>query len=879
MDPKKQQLPPKENALFKRILKCYEQKQYKNGLKFAKQILANFCDHGETLAMKGLILNCLGRKEDAYNFVRQGLRNNLKSHVCWHVFGLLQRSDKKYDEAIKCYRNALKWDKDNLQILRDLSLLQIQMRDLDGYKETRYKLFELRPTQRASWIGYAMSFHLLQDYDKALKILEEFRKTIQKTTYDYEYSELLLYQNLVIRESKNLHEALKHLNTYEANICDKVTLQELRGEILMKLGRKEEASEVYRGLIKRNPENRSYYLMLEEALGLTTVEERLKLYEELKEKFPRAQVPKRLPLNYARGEVLESLLDPYLRAALQKGVPPLFTDIRSLYNDPEKIQIVEKLMNGYLKNLEETGHLCETDNEYKEPASILYVLMFLAQHYSYLGDTEKALALIERALEHTPTLIELYIVKGKILKHAGDFVGAYEALQEAQALDTADRYVNSKAASYLLKANIVRQAEEMCSKFTREGVSAMENLNEMQCMWFQTECAQAYYRLGQYGDSLRKCHEVDRHFTEIIEDQFDFHTYCMRKMTLRSYVELLRLEDVLRSNRFYWDAARIAIAIYLRLHDQPLSANTGENNINTANMDPAELKKLRSKQRKAAKKAEQNKVEEKKKEEKKAEHQKAKSGGNTDDLDNQPAEDLDPSKLERTEDPLGEAIHFLKPLQALASNRIHTHLMAFEIYVRKGKPLLMLQALKRALKLEPCNPELHTCLIRFLLYRQEKLTNYNETIVDVINREVTRLLPTTDPNKLNEDFLNNNQESFLHRLQAARSMVLLDSVQRERALSIATAVDPHLKDRTHENMQKVLQWLESREYGASLEQLSHYKVQCHAIFPRARAFMPPQPASTSTTSDSTSDSTTTTTITTTSITSTANHNHVDSLSS
>ena len=44
----------------------------------------------------------------------------------------------------------------------------------------------------------------------------------------------------------------------------------------------------------------------------------------------------------------------------------------------------------------------------------------------------------------------------------------------------------------------------------QEGVSAMENLNEMQCMWFQTECAQAYHRLGQYGDALRKCHEVDR---------------------------------------------------------------------------------------------------------------------------------------------------------------------------------------------------------------------------------------------------------------------------------------------------------------------------------------------------------------------------------
>lgn len=116
--------------------------------------------------------------------------------MCWHVYGLLQRSDKKYDEAIKCYRNALKWEKDNIQILRDLSLLQVQMRDLDGYKvfiikkfkraginlflikkDTRYQLFMLRPTQRASWIGFAMAYHLLKDFSTALRILEDFRKT------------------------------------------------------------------------------------------------------------------------------------------------------------------------------------------------------------------------------------------------------------------------------------------------------------------------------------------------------------------------------------------------------------------------------------------------------------------------------------------------------------------------------------------------------------------------------------------------------------------------------------------------------------------------------------------------------------------------------
>lgn len=46
--------------------------------------------------MKGLTLNFLGRKDEAYEHVRRGLRNDLTSHVCWHVYGLLQRSDKKY---------------------------------------------------------------------------------------------------------------------------------------------------------------------------------------------------------------------------------------------------------------------------------------------------------------------------------------------------------------------------------------------------------------------------------------------------------------------------------------------------------------------------------------------------------------------------------------------------------------------------------------------------------------------------------------------------------------------------------------------------------------------------------------------------------------
>jgi NMDA receptor-regulated protein 1 len=54
-------------------------------------------------------------------------------------------------------------------------------------------------------------------------------------------------------------------------------------------------------------------------------------------------------------------------------------------------------------------------------------------------------------------------------------------------------------------------------------------------------------------------------------------------MTLRSYVDLLRLEDVLRSHKFYKKAAHCAINVYLRLHDKPLKDDEHLNEINTGN--------------------------------------------------------------------------------------------------------------------------------------------------------------------------------------------------------------------------------------------------------------------------------------------------------
>lgn len=51
----------------------------------------------------------------------------------------------------------------------------------------------------------------------------------QVKPYDYEHSEMLLYQNMVMVEAGLENEAIQHLAMYEAQIVDKLSLAETRG--------------------------------------------------------------------------------------------------------------------------------------------------------------------------------------------------------------------------------------------------------------------------------------------------------------------------------------------------------------------------------------------------------------------------------------------------------------------------------------------------------------------------------------------------------------------------------------------------------------------------------------------------------------------------
>lgn len=145
------------------------------------------------------------------------------------------------------------------------------------------------------------------------------------------------------------------------------------------------------------------------------------------------------------------------------------------------------------------------------PTALLWTLYFLAQHFDFKKETEKALGYINRAIEHTPTLVELHMTKGRILKHAGDHVSAMACLNEARELDLQDRFINSKCSKYMVRADNIADAEKTVVLFTRADIpSPLNDLVDMQTIWFTIECAESHIRQGQLGRALKRLHQIEK---------------------------------------------------------------------------------------------------------------------------------------------------------------------------------------------------------------------------------------------------------------------------------------------------------------------------------------------------------------------------------
>jgi len=912
-------LPKREQDLFKSVVKHFETKQYKKGIKAAESILKKFPKHGETMCMKGLILNTMAyspssgnnaankggstakeRKEEAVNMVKMGLMNDMRSHVCWHVYGLIHRSDRNYNEAIKAYKQALRIDAENLQILRDLSLLQIQMRDLSGFCVTRHSILTLKPNQKINWLTFALAKHLVDDWKGAVSVIDIYLGTLkdsseenkQQETKDdnedetlllppdlirnYESSELALFRNSLLASSGDYSEALKHLDECKHLIVDNLSWSKAKGKYQLQLKLFQDAQETFLNLLKRGYSedytiHSGYMLSLiecndakfcEEALeeinsqssssGNSTAgsngrrrrrkgpdtpatmkplskEERqilLRAYKDLRDGddklLAKSHAVRRIPLTILQHDDItndypvknskeeedettmsseatewQKLLSKYIQTNISRGVPSLASDLFSLllveneqtgrYEtivEPMDVKVhpiwcfIVKLVDGYIESLELSSQFTKisisengNEEEIQPPSTLLWAWYLRANLHLFVNEHNAALTITSKCLEHTPTAVDVYELRGRIIHSAGDINGAADCLDEGRKLDKQDRFLNNLATKYMLKSGREDEALSLIGMFTRHESDPEQNIFDMQCIWYELELAACYSKKGEWGKSFKKYVAVEKHFEDFHEDQFDFHSYCIRKVTLRSYVDVLHWEDTLFGNKYYTIAAEGIIKNYLYIYDHPDELQKVKNGgmMNSSDPDyskmtPSERKKAKAQARKKKKAAEKKankeaeerrmKLEQESKEKQKNSKKKksgrennngkqTKNGGaqnsNSNNNNSQnnsgggggstkPAakpKDEDPDGKELlSKDPLEEAKKYTATLVKNAPNCFSTWICQYDVSIRRGKLLMALQALYKAKTIDANNSELFT---RIVAFQQKKFVSSSES--------------------------------------------------------------------------------------------------------------------------------------------------------
>lgn len=91
---------------------------------------------------------------------------------------------------------------------------QVQMRDVQGFQETRHQLLTLKPTHRQHWMAYAIAQHLNGSCDLAVQVLNTYEGTIEgeiPASEKYEHSEMLLYRSSILEEEGKAQAALAEL--------------------------------------------------------------------------------------------------------------------------------------------------------------------------------------------------------------------------------------------------------------------------------------------------------------------------------------------------------------------------------------------------------------------------------------------------------------------------------------------------------------------------------------------------------------------------------------------------------------------------------------------------------------------------------------------
>jgi tetratricopeptide (TPR) repeat protein len=396
-----------------------------------------------------------------------------------------------------------------------------------------------------------------------------------------EKHEICVFQSIVLIKDKKYEEALNFLLENQTNFLDKTFFTEKVIEMAMILGKKDLALEYINKAFQINSENSLYfihYFNLKGGLNITSFENLLKfsndngdkskeliqlLQTDLKPRI-KSRIINRLELALSQGSEFKEIFSLYFLQNVKQNLPSFFINVKFVYlYQQNKIPIIEEVLTAHLNSIKESGKL---DSELAKGEtsvhdivpSLIWVYYYAAQHFDKCRNLEKALEYINKAIDSTPSVVEFYMVKSKILKHAGLLVDSAAAYEKAKRLDLGDRYLNAKYAKIYARMGDVTKSVEIMKEFVRDPLTD-ENIEHFQCMWYESECGYAYLRNKE--KSILRAHRLFKsiisHFQTLIEDQFAFYNYNLRRYMLNDFAKTIDYMDRIQDTKYVYKSIEI----------------------------------------------------------------------------------------------------------------------------------------------------------------------------------------------------------------------------------------------------------------------------------------------------------------------------------
>lgn len=567
-------LPAKEQKIFDQMSKQFDNREYAKAVRSADSILAGFPEHGETLAMKGLTLHTMDKKEEGIALVKLGVAKSMRSGICWHSLGMCYRSDKNFIEAQKTFKIASQRDPKNMSVLRDLSSLSVQLRDWDSFFDSREKLLGLKANIRANWVALSCAYRQLGQTELAAAIMDVMVQIMDAGDNRVETSEIHLYRAELEIMSNHPDKALEILTNKD--IIDTQIQANLRAKAFSMMGKMDKAEKEYIALIGEKFAEGDCIIAIANLRKIklgsdnfpkdaAAAGKMLSLLDEIAALYPKCDYARRAALDCVPIGEFEARLRAYVAPFIQKMIPSLFSVLKTLYRSEERAKIIGSVFQQWEQELKDKNF--SSFGNVENPALLMWLHAFMASHFTRLRNFEQAHQYITMAIEHTPTVEMLYLMRAKIFHREGKFSDAAEWADKARLLDLQDKYLNGKCAKYQFRAGLIKKGEETMQLFykpTTVNDTFLVAL-ESQCAWYEREVGDAFFVKGDVVSALQNYLMYEKHHINSHDELLDFHGYVFRRCNVRAWFDVIARDDGLSSNQFFLRLCPRIVRAYLRV--------------------------------------------------------------------------------------------------------------------------------------------------------------------------------------------------------------------------------------------------------------------------------------------------------------------------